>query len=216
MRLETITDNLDLYWAGFQTTVSLSVVAAVASLVLGTLLAGMRVSPIPPLRALGFGYVELFRNTPLPVLVVLFVFGLPVLGLRPSKFIWVALALSIYTAAFVCEAVRSGINSVHAGQGEAARSLGLTFGQTMSLVVLPQAFRTVVPPLGSIWIAMTKNSAVAALVDVGDLTNQTEAIINETVDALGALIGAGLAYFALTITIGLLFGVLERRVAIAR
>ena len=216
MRLETITDNLDLYWDGFQTTVSLSVVAAAASLVLGTVLAGMRVSPIPPLRAVGLVYVEIFRNTPLPVLAVLFVFGLPVLGLRPSKFIWVALALSIYTAAFVCEAVRSGINSVHAGQGEAARSLGLTFGQTMRLVVLPQAFRTVVPPLGSIYIAMTKNSAVAALVDVGDLTNQTEAIIFDTVDPLTALAGAAVAYFVLTITIGLLFGVLERRVAIVR
>ena len=216
MRLSTITDNLDLYWAGFQTTVSLSLIAALASLVLGTLLAAMRVSPIPPLRAFGLVYVETFRNTPLPVLAVLFVFGLPVLGLRPSKFIWVALALSIYTAAFVCEAVRSGINSVDAGQGEAARSLGLTFGQTLALVVLPQAFRTVVPPLGSIWIAMTKNSAVAALVDVGDLMNNTEAIISDTVDPLAAIIGAAIAYFTLTITIGLLFGLLERRVAIAR
>ena len=216
MNLDTITDNLDLYWAGFQTTVSLSLVAAVVSLVLGTILAGMRISPIPPLRIAGLLYVETFRNTPLPVLAVLFVFGLPVLGLRPTKFVWVALALSLYTAAFVCEAVRSGINSVAAGQGEAARSLGLSFRQTMSLVVLPQAFRTVVAPLGSIWIAMTKNSAVAALVDVGDLTNETEAIINDTIDPLTALAGAAVGYFVLTITIGLLFGVLERRVAIVR
>ena len=219
MQLSTITDNLDVYLEGFVGTLKLTALGATGSLVLGTLLATMRVSPVPSLRAAATGYVEILRNCPLPVLAVLLAFGLPKLG-PPiqgfSFFTWAVLAIALYHAAFVCEALRSGVNSVSTGQGEAARSLGLTFGQTMSLVVLPQAFRTVVPPLGNILIALTKNSAVAATIDVTDITNQTEFVINDTVDPLAALAGAAFFYLILTLPTGVLVGRLERKTAFSR
>lgn len=219
MEISTITDNLDVYAEGFLGTLKLTGLGAAMALGVGTLLAAMRVSPVLSLRAAATAYVELFRNFPLPVLAVLMAFGLPKLGepLRGlSFFTWAALAIGIYHAAFVCEALRSGINSVGVGQGEAARSLGLTFGQTLTLVVLPQAFRTVIPPLGNVMIALTKNTSVAALLDVTDLTNQTEAIIFDTVDPLAAIIGSAVCYLVLTLPTGLYLGRLERRQAFAR
>ncbi len=219
MQLSTITDNLDLYLEGFVGTLQLTALGALGSLVLGTVLATMRVSPVPTLRAGATVYVETLRNCPLPVLAVLLAFGLPKLGepIRSfSFFTWAVLALALYHAAFVCEALRSGVNAVAPGQGEAARSIGLTFPQTMTLVVLPQAFRTVVPPLGNILIALTKNSAVAATIDVTDITNQTEFVINDTIDPLAALAGAAFFYLLLTLPTGLLVGRLERRTAFSR
>jgi len=219
VQLSTVTDNLDVYLEGFVGTLELTALGATGSLVLGTVLATMRVSPVPSLRAGATVYVEVLRNCPLPVLAVLLAFGLPKLGPPVqgfSFFTWAVLAIALYHAAFVCEALRSGVNSVSAGQGEAARSLGLTFGQTMSLVVLPQAFRTVVPPLGNILIALTKNSAVAATIDVTDITNQTEFVINDTVDPLAALAGAAFFYLVLTLPTGVLVGRLERKTAFSR
>lgn len=219
MALSTITDNLDIYAEGFLGTVKLTAIGGATALVLGTVLAAMRVSPIVSLRAAGLAYVELFRNFPLPVLALLMAFGLPKLG-EPvrgfSFFTWVVIAIGIYHASFVCEALRSGINSVSAGQGEAARSLGLPFRQVLTLVVLPQAFRTVIPPLGNVAIALTKNTSVAALLDVTDITNQTELIINQTVDPIIAVAGSALAYLLLTLPMGLAVGRLERRSAFAR
>jgi glutamate transport system permease protein len=219
VQLSTVTDNLDVYLEGFVGTLELTALGATGSLVLGTVLATMRVSPVPSLRAGATIDVEVLRNCPLPVLAVLLAFGLPKLGPPVqgfSFFTWAVLAIALYHAAFVCEALRSGVNSVAAGQGEAARSLGLTFGQTMSLVVLPQAFRTVVPPLGNILIALTKNSAVAATIDVTDITNQTEFVINDTVDPLAALAGAAFFYLLLTLPMGVIVGRIERRTAFAR
>ncbi len=216
MQLSTITDNLDRYAEGFVGTLELTLLGTAGALVLGTVLAAMRVSPIRTLRLAGTLYVETLRNFPLPVLVVLFAFGLPrVVGIK-SFFVWVCLAVALYHAAFVCEALRSGINAVGVGQGEAGRSLGLSFPQVLSMVVLPQAFRTVVPPLGNVLIALTKNTAVAATVDVNDLTNLTETIINDTVDPLAAILGSAVCYLLITLPLGLYLGRLERRTAFAR
>jgi glutamate transport system permease protein len=219
VQISTITDNLDVYAEGFVGTLKLTGLGAGLALGIGTLLAAMRVSPVSSLRAAGLAYVETFRNFPLPVLVVLMAFGLPKLG-EPfrgfSFFTWAVLGVGIYHAAFVCEALRSGINSVGVGQGEAARALGLTFRQTLSLVVLPQAFRTVIPPLGNVLIALTKNTSVAALIDVTDLTNNTEAIIFDTVDPLMAILGSAACYLVLTLPTGLYLGRLEKRQAFAR
>ncbi len=216
MGLSTITDNLDVYAEGFVGTLQLTAIGATGALVLGTGLAALRVSPVASLRAAGTGYVELFRNFPLPVLVVLMAFGLPKVTATRSFFFYAALAVVIYHASFVCEALRSGINAVSVGQGEAARSLGLPFRQVLGLVVLPQAFRTVVPPLGNVLIALTKNTAVAATIDVTDITNSTETIINTSVDPVFAVLGAALCYLALTLPMGLLVGRLERRTAFSR
>ncbi len=209
-------DYLDRLADGLVTTLSLTGLSAAGALVLGTLLAAMRVSPVAPLRAAGQVYVETLRNTPLPVLAVLFALGLPKLGFFFSFFTWAVLALTVYTAAFVCEALRSGINSVAVGQGEAARAIGLTFPQTMSLVVLPQAFRTVVPPLGNILIALTKNTAVAATIAVVETTAIANQLITSSVDPLGVVGASALAYLVITLPLGLLVDRLERQVAIAR
>ncbi len=207
---------LDELAEGFLTTLSLTLLSAVGALVIGTVLAAMRVSPVPVLRAVGTTYVQLVRNTPLPVLAVLFALGLPVLGPSFGFFTWAVLALAVYTGAFVCEALRSGINAVGVGQGEAARAIGLGFGQTMRLVVLPQAFRTVVPPLGNVLIALTKNTAVAATISVADITLRSNALITSSADPLGVIGASALAYLVITLPLGLAVDRLEGRVAVVR
>jgi glutamate transport system permease protein len=160
--LSVLTDNLDLFRDGFWTTIKLFLVAGVLCLTLGTLLAACRVAPVPALRALGTGYVNIVRNTPLTLVFAFLVFGAPKAGLS-LPFFWAAVvSLTLYTAAFVCEVVRSGINTVPPGQSEAARSIGMTFGQVLGVVVLPQAFRAITPPLTSVMIAMLKNTTIAA------------------------------------------------------
>src|SRR5829696_671544 len=155
--------NPDLFLTGFENTIRLFLIAAVGSLVLGTILAMMRVSPVPILRWAGTAYVTVLRNTPLTLVLFFFAFAYPLLAIvRISFFAAAAIGLTLYTAAFVCEVVRSGINTVNVGQAEASRALGLTFGQIIGNVVLPQAIRSVVPPLTSVQIALLKNTTIAA------------------------------------------------------
>jgi glutamate transport system permease protein len=163
MFFDTLFDNTDLFADAFRTTVSLAVVTGVLCLIGGTVLATLRVSPVPVLRAAGTVYVNIFRNTPLTLIFVFCFFGLPKIGITGlSPFQRAVIALTTYTSAFICEVLRSGINTVAAGQAEAARAVGMTFGQTLRLVVLPQAYRSAVPPLMSTLIAMVKNTTIAA------------------------------------------------------
>ncbi|RQX18383.1 amino acid ABC transporter permease [Micromonospora ureilytica] len=157
-----LTDNGQLFVDGFTNTVKLFLIAAVGSLVLGTLLGAMRVSPVPALRAFGATYVNLVRNTPLTLVFAFLVFAVPKLDINIEYFSSAAVALTVYTSAFVCEVIRSGVNTVAAGQAEAARALGMTFGQVLTLIVLPQALRAMVPPMMSVFIAMLKNTTIAA------------------------------------------------------
>ncbi len=211
-----VLDNLDRYADAFWVTVQLTALGFVGSLVLGTIVATMRVSPVAPLRAAGFAYVETFRNTPLLVLAVLFVFGLTKVGIRFSLFTTFVIVISIYTGAFVAETLRAGMNAVGRGQVEAARSIGLTFGQSLREVVLPQAFRTVVQPLGNVWIAMTKNTSIAAAVSVVDLTAIAGRLTTDLARPLPLFAGAAIGYLVLTLPMGFLVGAVERRVAILR
>ncbi len=215
--MQFLADNFDLLWDAFLTTLSLSLLAGLLALVLGTLLAAARVSPIPPLRGLATFYVETFRNTPLTVVFFFLIFGLPQIDFILGFFTGAVLSLGLYTAAFVCEAVRSGINAVSAGQAEASRAIGLTFGQSLREVVLPQAFRTVIPPLGNVFIAMVKNSSIAAGFATSELSSLLPRLVNADAAQLTAvLLGVVVAY--MLITLPLAFGVhrLERRVAILR
>lgn len=157
-----LTDNHQVFLDGFTNTVKLFLIAAVGSLVLGTLLGAMRVSPVPALRAFGATYVNIVRNTPLTLVFAFLVFAVPKLDVNIDYFPSAAIALTVYTAAFVCEVVRSGVNTVGTGQAEAARALGMTFGQVLTLIVLPQALRAMVPPMMSVLIAMLKNTTIAA------------------------------------------------------
>jgi glutamate transport system permease protein len=213
-----IVEQFPLYAQGFLQTLRICLISAVGALVLGTILAGFRVSPVPPLRMVGSAWVTVFRNTPLAVVLFAVAFGLPELGVNGSYFYFGVIGLTFYTAAFVCEAVRSGINSVSAGQAEAARAVGLTFSQSLSLIVLPQALRTVVPPLGSVIIAMIKNSAIVGAFGVGgDLFANGVQLTSAQGYAAGAVLtGVLLGYLVLTIPGGILLGVLERKVSVAR
>jgi glutamate transport system permease protein len=217
--MQALLDNLDRLWAGFLTTLAMSVAAAVIATILGTILAAFRVSPLPPLRALGATYVQLVRNTPLTAVFFIVIFGLPAVDVTFQNFFIAAIvALSVYTAAFVCEVVRSGINSVSTGQAEAARAIGLTFGQSLRDVVLPQAFRSVVPPLGNLWIALVKNSAIAgggfAVADIAQLAPSLAR--DNPAQVLAIFGGIALAYMVITVPSGIAVGVIERRTAILR
>jgi len=215
--MDAVLDNLDAYREGFVTTLALTVVSTLLALALGTLLAAMRVSPVPTLRAAGTVYVEVVRNTPLTVVFFFAVFVLPQLDIRLSFFVFAVIAVTVYHAAFFCEAVRSGINAVGVGQAEAARSIGLTFAQSLRLVVLPQALRTVVPPLINVVIALTKNTSIAAAFAVAELTAVGFRLANANSDAVIPIFaGIGVCYLVVTLPSGWLAGQLERRVAVAR
>jgi glutamate transport system permease protein len=216
--MSAVTDNLDLFWDGYLTSLSICLWALVGSLVLGVVIAACRVSPVPPLQAFGSFWVTTFRNTPLSVVLFFCAFGLPELGINRSFFFFGVLGLVLYTSAFVCEAVRAGINSVAAGQAEAARSIGLNFTQGLRFIVLPQALRTVVPPLGSVVIAMFKNSAVVGAFGVGgDLWSTGQTLTSARgLETLPVFVGVAIGFLAITLPAGALLQVIERRVAIVR
>ena len=141
-----ITDHLDLWGQALQGTLILFFGGGLIALVLGLIVGAMRVSPVPVARAVGTVYVNWIRNTPLTLVMFFFAFCLPILlGERVNSLLLAVIALGIYTATYVAEALRAGINTVPVGQAEAARAIGLNFGQVMRYVVLPQATRSVVP-----------------------------------------------------------------------
>lgn len=182
--MDDVTGNFDLVLSAFWLTIQLAVISGLASLVLGTFLAAMRVGPVAVLRRTAGAYVNVVRNTPL-LIVFLFVFiAIPNVGyLTDTPFLLKGvIALTFYTSAFVCEALRAGINSVPLGQAEAARAIGLTFGQNMTNVVLPQAFRAVVPPMASVLIALTKNTSVAAAFGLLEATARMRGFTNNNAD----------------------------------
>lgn len=209
---------------GFLENIKLSIVGAIASLILGTVLVAMRVSPTPVLRAAGTIYVNVVRNTPLTLVLAFSALGLSdQLGLvfsdvpSTNSFWIVSMGLSAYTAAFVCEALRSGINTVPLGQAEAARAIGLTFMQSLRMIILPQAFRAVIAPLGSVMIAMVKNTTVAT---AGGFALDSASKMKEAFDQVGASIpiflGIVVAFMIVTLPIGFFTGWLARRLAVAR
>lgn len=216
--MEPVFDNLDLYWSGFLRSLGICLWAMLGSLALGTVIAACRVSPITSLRAFGTSWVNVWRNCPLSVVLFFMAFGLPEVGLNADFYVFGVAGLIIYTSAFVCEALRAGINAVPAGQAEAARAIGLTFTQSLGQVVLPQAFRTSVPPLGSVIIAMFKNSAVVGAFGVGrDLysvgRNLTSA---QGYNYIPVLTGVAVGYLIITLTASALLELIERKTAIAR
>jgi len=215
--VDFVRENADLFVDAFLTTLGLSLLAGLLALVLGTLLAAMRVSPIPPLRGLATVYVETLRNTPLTVVFFFIIFGLPQIDFVVGFFPGAVLSVGLYTAAFVCEALRSGVNAVSPGQAEAARALGLTFGQSLSAVVLPQAFRTVVPPLGNVLIAMVKNTSIAAGFSVSELSSLLPRLVNaDAGDLTLVLVGVVVGYMVITLPSAAAVNRIERRVAILR
>ncbi|MGW0791390.1 amino acid ABC transporter permease [Streptomyces sp. NPDC002911] len=215
--MNVLLDNFPEFRDGFIGTVSITVISSVIALVLGVAIAGCRVSPVPPLRYFGTAWVTLLRNTPLTLLFLIFFFVVPeILFPGMSPFLLGSLALGFYTSSFVCEAVRSGINTVPLGQAEAARSIGMTFTQTLRIVVLPQATRSVIPPLSSIFIALTKNSAIAGAFSVTELFGWQKLMSDRGYEITPVFIWVALGYLVVTFTISGLFRLLERRMEVAR
>ncbi|MFC7923046.1 amino acid ABC transporter permease [Streptomyces cinereoruber] len=213
-------DLLGAFWV----TVRLTVYSAIGSLVWGTLLAAMRVSPVPLMRGFGTVYVNVVRNIPLTVVIVFTSLGLfQTLGVDMGaerfttvNFRLAVLGLTAYTSAFVCEALRSGINTVPLGQVEAARAIGLNFPQVLRIIVLPQAFRSVVGPLANVLIALTKNTTVAAAIGVAEaallmremIENEAQLILVSAIFAVG--------FLCLTLPTGLFLGWVAKKVAVKR
>ena len=214
--MDVLIANADALFAAFGMTLRLLVVAGLLSLAWGTVLAAMRVGPIRVLNLAGGLYVTLFRNTPLLVILLLIFFGLPKLGITWGYFWPNIIALTLYTSCFVCEALRSGVNSIPLGQAEASRSLGMTFGQSMRAVILPQAFRAVVPPLASVLIALTKNTSLVAIFGLPDLTARMKDLLTDHASALlWIFFGIALAYVLIVEVISLIATMIERRWRVA-
>jgi len=214
--VDVLVDNAGSLLAAFWLTVRLLVVAGLLSLVWGTVLAAMRVGPVRVLNLAGTIYVTLFRNTPLLVILLLIFNVLPKLGITWGYFWPNVIALTLYTSSFVCEALRAGVNSIPLGQAEAARSLGMTFGQSMRQVILPQAFRAVVPPVASVLIALTKNTSLVAIFGLADLTARMKDLLTDHASALlWIFFGIALAYIVIVEVISVAANAIERRWRVA-
>ena len=213
-------DVLGAFWVNVQ----LTVLSAIGSLIWGTILVAMRVSPVPVMRAFGTAYINLVRNTPLTVIIVAtslvlsqtFQVTLGADNFKDIGFRLAVLGFIAYTSTFVCESLRAGINTVPVGQAEAARALGLSFTQVLRIIVLPQAFRSVVAPLASVLIALTKNTTVAAAIGVAEAAALMKTMIENEAQTL--LIGAVFAFgfVVLTLPTGLILGWLGKRLAVKR
>lgn len=226
--MDTLIDNFGQIRDGFFTTLWLLLLSGVIATVIGTIMASFRVSPVASLRGIGTAYVNTFRNTPLVLILALAISVIPTLGFNnlgfsvgirdfSTFFVVAALGLSFYTAAFVCEAVRSGVNSVSAGQAEAARSVGMGFGQSLRLVVLPQAFRAVIPPLASTYIALAKNTSVVAIFGVPEAAYTMRKLSNQfTSDLWFIFFGIALGYVLIVAVIATASSLLERRLGVSR
>lgn len=215
--MDVLLNNLDLFGPFFLRTIELFVLSAVGSLIWGTILAMLRVSPVPVFRAVGTAYVTIARNTPLTLVFAFFVFAYPLLDIvKVDYFPAAVIALTVYTSAFICEVVRSGINTVPVGQAEAGRALGLTFGQILKQVVLPQALRSVVPPLISTLIALLKNTTIAAGFSVAEAGAIRSYLSERGENQLVGLLWVALGFIILVTVLSFVQRSLEKRWSVAR
>lgn len=233
--MDVIIDNADVFVGGFWVTLQICLLSAAGALILGSIAAVMRISPVPPLRWIGASYVTVVRNCPLTIVMFFAAFGLPALGSNADflrvpvlsdlftrlgidlpYFRFGIIALSVYTGAFVCEAIRSGINAVPPGQAEAARAIGLTFGQNLRYIVLPQSWKAAIVPLGSVIIAMIKNSALVGFFGVtGDLSASAQNLTSAGGEAIiPVFVGISIGYLIMTVPLGVLLDRVESRRAV--
>ena len=215
--MDAIIENFPTFVGGFLMTLRLLVVSGIGALVIGTVVAALRISPVPALRGFATVYTEVLRNTPLTLVLFFCAIVLPQIGVRLDFVVAATVGLTLYTSPFVAEAVRSGVNGVPVGQAEAARAIGLGFGQTLSVVVLPQAIRMVVPPLINVLIALTKNTSVAAGFAVIELVAASRQIIQFNGNAtVPVLVAVAVFYLVITVPLGQVANRLERKVMVLR
>jgi len=215
--LDLLSENFGAFASGLWVTIRIVGVAFVIAMVVGTAVAGLRVAPSKALNRIGGIYVETFRNIPLLVLLLILYIGVRRAGLPISAWVAGTAGLGLYTAAYIAEALRSGVFAVGKGQIEAALSLGMTYPRTMRRIILPQAFRTVIPAIGSLIIAMVKNSAIvgASLLALPDLLKESRVIQSETAQT-EAFLWAAVGYLLITVTVTVIFRQLETRYAVRR
>lgn len=229
--MDAVFSNFDDYLKAFGLTIGLFVVSGIASLIWGTILAVLRVGPVSVLNKAAALYVTLFRNTPLLMIFIFMAIAMPVLGYNftfvedveiggwnvSAFFVRSCIALTLYTSAFVCEAMRSGVNAVPLGQAEAGRAIGLTFSQSMKLVVLPQAARAVIPPMTSVLIALIKNTSVAAAFGMAEAVATMRALTNNNADQrIGIFLAFAVGYIVIVEVVSLASYAAERKVRVAR
>lgn len=216
--MNVLIENFGAVAEGFWLTLRLLIFGGIGAMLIGLLVATMRISPVSSLRGFATGYTELIRNIPLVMLFTFMVFVLPlIVPDKPPYEILAMITLAVYTSPFVAEALRSGINGVPVGQAEAARSVGLTFMQTLTIVVLPQALRMVVPPLINVFIALTKNTSVAGGFFVVELFATARQLTNSNGSAvIPILFGIGICYLIITVPLGLIAGRIEKKVRVLR
>ncbi len=215
---EVLQEHFPEFSSGLWVTTRLVVAAFLIAMAVGTVVAAMRIAPVRWLNRLGGIYVEAFRNVPLLVLLFIAFSGFPRAGVSVGQWAAGVGCLGLYTAAYIAEALRSGVFAVSKGQIEAALSLGLTYARTMRLIILPQAFRTVIPALGSLVLAMIKNSAIVggSLVALPDLLNRTRRIASDTGQFNEVFFWGAFGFLLLTLTVTVAIRYLERRFAIRR
>ncbi|WP_068787297.1 amino acid ABC transporter permease [Paenibacillus phocaensis] len=211
MDISILTDYFDVYLEGFRGTVLSSLLALVGSFVLGALIAVFRIAPVQPLRWFGTGYVEFLRNIPLLLVVYIFYYGPSALGWPLDGFTSGTIGLAVYTSSFIAEAIRAGILAIPKGQTEAARSSGLSYAQTMLHIILPQAIKLVIPPLGNQFINLIKNSSVLTIVAGLDLMYFADIVNAETYRTFDTYIFVALFYLVLTLPLSYGVRVWERR-----
>lgn len=215
--MDAIIENFPAFAGAFLMTLRLLVVSAIGALIIGALIAAMRVSPVPALRGFATVYTELLRNTPLTLVLFFCAFVLPLLGTRLDYVVAATIGLTLYTSPFIAEAIRSGVNGVPVGQAEAARAIGLGFGSTLGLVVMPQAVRGVIPPLINVIIALTKNTSVAAGFSVLELVAVSRRVIQFNGNAtLAILLAVAALYLVITVPLGQAANYLEKRLVVKR
>ena len=216
MHWDVLAENAGALAGGLLVTLAVSACAFVLAFALGFVVATLRATPSAPLRALGTAYVELIRNVPLIVQIFFLFFALPSVGIRLPAFLCGVLGLGVYTAAFVAEAIRSGIAAVPRGQLEAATASGLSYVGAMRLVVLPQATRLAIPPLANTTLNMIKNSSLVSAISIADILGVANLIGARTFAYVPMFVGAGIAYLVITLPGGALAAYLERRYAVPR
>ena len=215
---QVLTDHFSEFSSGFWVTVRLVAVSFVIAMVVGTVVAAMRIAPLKPLNWVGGVFVEVFRNTPLLVLLFIAYAGLRRAGVALDAWVAGTACLGLYTSAYVAEALRSGVFAVGKGQIEASLSLGLDYLRTTRYIILPQAFRTVIPHLGSLTIAMIKNSAIVgvSLLALPDLLHQARLVNSRTFATHESFFWAAVGYLILTLLATVVVRRLETRYAIHR
>lgn len=210
---DVLINHWDRYMEGFWNTVQVSLIALIGSFLLGAVIAVLRIAPSKALNAVGTVYVEFIRNIPLLLVVFFFYLGLPSLGIPLDGFVSGTLGLTVYTASFIAEAIRAGIQSVPRGQSEASRATGMTYIQTMLHIVLPQAIKIVLPAIGNQFINLVKNSSVLAVVAGLDLMYYADLINSDTFLPLPVYTFVAVFYLVLTVPLSLAVHYMERRFA---